>query len=482
MRFKTASNEDIEAAVKIILEAVNNGVNYIDTSYSYLGGKAEKIVREALKRIDKKVYITVKSNYRIDKSTDECYNRICTSLKNLEIKKADFFIIWTVYSYADFLQIIADGSLYDGAVRAKKEGLIDHICMSVHAPPAEIIQMLESGKIEGITLSYSVLNDNIMKNVLKKAQDMDIGIITMNTLAGGVIPQNPAFFSFLKQDNTETTVQAAFKWCYSHPQITTMLSGMTSMAELKENIAAVASTLSIDDMNKRIDSTDKSFSGISGFCTGCGYCSGCSENIKTAELMHSYNALFFDGGIPDFKRHNKRLLENFRLCYKLSSNFQFVPEDSKNPCRKCGLCEEKCTQKIPIIERLEDIYQRFDEALYSRKQRELCIKDIFNINCKKIGFWPAGMYTSTVIKLLHEYIPELKADFFVFDKNENLWGTTNNNIIVQNPELIPQIKPDMIVILNYMYENEIYASIKHYEAQGIKIVKLHKELDVPWVF
>jgi predicted aldo/keto reductase-like oxidoreductase len=400
----------------------------------------------------------------------------------MEIKKADFFLLWTVYSYNDFLNMIKSGGIYDGALRAKDEGLIDHICISVHAPPLDIIKILESGKVEGLTLSYSVLNQNILRDVLIKAEELDIGIITMNTLAGGIIPQNQQFFSFLKQEKTETVNQAALKWCYAHPQITTMLTSMTSMAELNENLGAVTTPESPAACEKRIDSVHKSFSGISEFCTGCGYCAGCPEGIKTAELMHSYNALFFECGIPNYRRTNKRLLENLRIFYTLQSPFQFIPEDTANPCIQCGRCEAQCTQHIPIIKRVEELYRRFDESRFGANYDEQRIKELFGNNYKKIAFWPAGVFTAKIISYLNDHPRDFKTEYYIFDKNEKLWGTTNIGIEVQNPLLIPKIKPDVIIVSNYMYEDEIYNSIKHFENDGIKVIKFHKEMDAPWVF
>ncbi|MDR1257169.1 MAG: aldo/keto reductase, partial [Spirochaetaceae bacterium] len=345
-RFAAKTEADMENAVQLILEAVNNGVNYIDTSHNYLGGKAEEIVGMALKRTDKEVYVTVKSNYVNDRTADECYDRIRASLDHIGIKKAHFFIMWSVFSYADFLKMTARGSLYDGALRAKKEGLIDHICASLHCPVNDMIKIMESGLVEGITVTYSALNQKMMETVLRRAGELNIGVITMNTLGGGLIPQNEDYFSFLKLKHDKTVAEAALSFCYAHKEITTMLSGMTNIDELRCNLGAVIRRMDDSDAEQRINFAERGFTGINGYCTGCGYCTTdgeCPAGIDTAAFMYSYNGLFLPGGVPDFRRSEKRLVENIRICYRLKMSFNIMPESGENPCLKCGTCEKKCT-------------------------------------------------------------------------------------------------------------------------------------------
>ncbi|MDR3357028.1 MAG: aldo/keto reductase [Spirochaetaceae bacterium] len=482
-RFPAKTGAGIENAVRLVLEAIDNGVNYIDTSHSYLGGRAEEIVGAALRRTGKEVYVTVKSSYANDRTADECYSRICASLEHIGIKKAHFFIMWSVFSYSDFLKMTERGGLYDGALRAKKEGLVDHICASLHCTVNDMIKIIESGLLEGITITYSVLNQKMMDRVLRRAAELNVGIVTMNTLGGGLIPQNEKTFSFIKTEGDATVSRAALSFCYAHGEITTMLSGMANAGELHDNLGAVLRVMDRAEAEKRIELAEKGFEGITGYCTGCGYCmadGGCPAGIDTAAFMYSYNGIFFPGGVPDFRRTEERMLENIRICYRLKMSFNILPESGENPCLECGNCEKKCTQKIQIIKRVREMYRRFDESGYNKKHIIKKITEAFDNNHAKIGLWPASVYTSFIIDYVREILPGLGAELFIFDKNEKLRGTVNSGIKIQNPALLPRIKPDAIVITNYNYEADIYESIKHYENDGIKVVKLHDKNDLPW--
>jgi predicted aldo/keto reductase-like oxidoreductase len=485
MRLKLSEPDGFENAVRIVVEAVNQGVNYIDTSFGYLGGQAEKVAGEAVRRAalnGKEVYVTVKSNGVIDTTADACYKRICDSLKNMGLQNAQFFLLWTVLNYDDFMKLCLPGGPYDGALRAKKEGLIEHICMSAHASPGDIIKIMQTGKIEGITISYSILTPHIFQPVLECAAELGVGVITMNSLGGGLIPENRDIFSFIKQTDNETAVSAALAWSYAYSQITTVLSGMTTLEELNENLRAFVHSEDTKAADNRISAVNKGFSGVAGFCTGCGYCTGCPSGIDTVTFMQSYNAIKFTSGIAvDYRRSNERLVENIRICYKMNMISGFMPVDTQNPCIQCGQCEEKCTQKLPIIERVSELYQRFDESAYSEKHIEDRIKKIFSENYKKIAFWPAGVYTKKVLSYFLKLYPDTKTDILIFDKNENLWETACNGVLVKNPAKLLEIKPDIVVISNYIYSEEIYNSIKHYENHGVKIVKIHGTNDVPWL-
>jgi predicted aldo/keto reductase-like oxidoreductase len=485
MRFKINEPNGFENAVRIAVEAVNQGVNYIDTSFGYLGGQAEKAAGEAVRRTalnGKEVYVTVKSNGLADTTAGACHKRICDSLKNMGLQKAQFFLHWTVLNYDDFIKLTLPGGPYYGALRAKKEGLIEHICMSVHASPGDIIKIMQTGKIEGVTISYSILAPHIFQPVLKCAAELGIGVITMNSLGGGIIPENPDVFSFVKQKRGETAASAALAWSYAHPQITTVLSGMTTFEELNENLRAFADSEDPKAANKRIYAVNKGFRGITGFCTGCGYCDGCPSGIDTVTFMQSYNAIKFTAGITDYRRNDAALLENIRICSKMNMISGFMPRDTNNPCAQCGQCEEKCTQKLPIIDRVAELYRRFDESAYSEKHIEDRIKNIFSGNYKRIAFWSASLYTKKVLSYFYRLYQDIKADILIFDKNEKLWGTIYNGVRVESPEKLLEIKPDIVVISNYIYSEEIYSSIKQYEFDGIRIVRIHNPKDVPWLF
>jgi predicted aldo/keto reductase-like oxidoreductase len=481
-RFKTNTKEEIAESIEVVKKAVESGINYIDVAQNYSNGKGEYIVNEALKQTDKKPHITVKVSYMHDKTEESAYRRVLSALANLGLKKATFFVVWTIMNYAEFIRIIEKGGLYDGALKAKQDGLVGHICASLHAPPGDMLKIMESGLFDGITISYSLLNQKTMEPVLFKAKELSVGIVSMNSLGGGLIPQNQDFFSFCRQQEDKTINQSALKYAYAHPEITTMLSGMASLKELEENIEAVSQEESLEDARRRIAAVEKNIKNLKGFCTACKYCDGCPSGINISMMMQSYNTLFFGGNASLYNRSDKKLLENIGVCKTLKDTYQYIPENIDNPCVKCGACEKKCTQSIPIINRIEELYGRFGECGFSEEYIKERILEIFRHDYRKIAFYPGGGYTAVVMERLKRALPSLDAELFLFDSNRNSWGKFTNGIEIRNPEKIMEIKPDIMVVSNYKYADEIYDSICFLENNGIKVVKLHKPEDVPWQY
>jgi predicted aldo/keto reductase-like oxidoreductase len=480
--YKSDKPEDIDELTQVVQEAVKAGINYIDVGYRYYKGKSEEIVKRALKNADKYVHTTAKVTWSEDKNAYSAYKRIYGTIKNMGLDKATFFVAWNILSFDEFKKIIEPGGVYDGALAAKKEGLVDYLCMSIHAPPNDIIKMLDYKLFDGITIAYSALSRQRMQKVLLHAEKLGVGIITMNSLGGGLIPKNSDFFSFLKQSNAESVPQASLRYLYAHPQITTMLSGMTSIDELNENIEAVNRDMSSEEAEKRITNVDKAFKGLNGFCSGCRYCDGCPNGIDIFSMMQAYNMIFLTTEEPLYRHGGKRLLENINICKKLCIEYLFVPENTENPCAKCGECERKCTQSIPIMDRLDELYERFEESGFSREHKARRIRELLPKEYNKIAFYPGARYTTEVLEELRKALPDLRSEIYLFDGNEKIWGQFNCGIRVLDPSRLVDIRPDIVIVSNYLYEDEIFRSLNYLEKQGIMVKKLHKSNDVPWNF
>ena len=268
-RFAVTGPDDqagIEQAAQVVRSALEAGASYIDVSYTYSKGTAMEICRRAFTQTRAPRHVTVKSSFLSDKTADDALRRTETAFVKLGIDHAFCFILWNIESWAQFEEVMDKGALYDGARLVKERGLVDHICFSTHAPPEDIIKMLRTGAFEGITLSFSALNSQIMHPVLDCAAENHVGVAVMNPLGGGLIPQQAQYFSFLRGGNDISTVQAALRYVYAHPAVKVVLSGMRSEAELQENLSAFKMP-SAEAPAERIERVDRGFGRIEGFCT-----------------------------------------------------------------------------------------------------------------------------------------------------------------------------------------------------------------------
>lgn len=480
--------DGIQKASELVIHAIERGVNYIDVARNYSDKNAFPILRRVLEEVGakKEIYICVKMMLNhTDRTKEGAIWDIREQLRDLNIEKAELCFAQAVKSYEEYQQIIKPGGIYEGFMEAKKEGLIDHICLSSHATVEETLQIMEDGKFEGYTVSYHLLNCVQMRPVLEKAQELGVGILTMNSLAGGLIPQNPHLFQDFARDSDEIC-QMAIQYIYSHPAVTSVLSGMQSLEELECNIGAIEQIgeISQDSWKK----FEKSLYQKNGLCTGCGYCKGCPKGIPVKSLMYSYNVLQWDNGryAVQYNRQEDEILDDIRLTQEMMHNGIVFPVNGRNPCISCRSCERKCTQSLPIVERLHNIWKRISGRLTEESRWKKKLEEIDEKDYQRIAFYPN---CATTRKLLEDYekqfgMPTFKV--YIIDRNEKLWGKLTigkeTEAKVVGVDKIEDIRPDSIWITHYMMQDVLYENVKHYRELGIEIRKLYSEEDVPIVY
>jgi predicted aldo/keto reductase-like oxidoreductase len=341
MRFRKEDYEkSFEEAAKVAIRANELGINYFDTAPFYCDDKSEDIMGAAFKHMTNPFYVSTKSNISSEKNADEVRRRIDKSLKRLGVEKIDFFHMWCILNLDQYRKIMAPGGPYEGALKAKEEGLIDHITFSTHCSGEEIETIVKEGYFEGVTLGYNATNFAFRQRGIKAAYEEGLGVVTMNPLGGGIIPQNPDFYSFLKEYEEDTLVQAALKFNASHKEITVTLAGMGSIAEVEENVKAGESFGEMTEA--RLEAlSNKLNSSLDKLCTGCSYCTGCPKDIDIPKFMDAYN-------MNILKKDNKQIANRLKGHWSLDSK-------QAATCIACGKCERKCTQHLPIIERLKEI-------------------------------------------------------------------------------------------------------------------------------
>ena len=233
MRFK--EGEPVEKSAEIIIRAVELGVNYLDTAPAYCRDKSESIMGLAMQQIESPVFISTKS---AENESEKVRRDLEQSLTRLKVDKIDFYHFWWVLNMERFEKAKKGGAI-ETFLRAKEEGLIDHLVISSHQPGEEIKEVVKMGLFEGITLGYNIINFPFRREGVLAAYKAGMGVVTMNPLSGGVIPQNEKRFAFIKENDFQSVVSAALRFNMAHPEITVTLAGMASIAEVEQNVAAV---------------------------------------------------------------------------------------------------------------------------------------------------------------------------------------------------------------------------------------------------
>ena len=340
MRF----GNDEDYAVEVIRKANDLGINYFDTAPFYCSDRSEDIFGKAFKNMTGEFYVSTKSGIFNEPTADDVRRRIEKSLKRLGVNKIDFYHMWCIMDLRQYEKVMEQGGPYEGAVKAKEEGLIDHLVFSTHCSGNDIRKIVEDNSFEGVLLGYNVVNHPYRQEGIKAALENNIGVSVMNPLGGGLIPNSPEYFNFLKETEDETVCQSALRFILAEPGVTTALIGASSIKELEENIGVLNYPLVVSEA-KRKEIKSNINESMDKLCTTCGYCLKCPKKIKINRYLEAYNMSI----LKDHKEMEK-YLEFLKTQGALKDEEVFAKD-----CIECGKCEELCTQKIPIIKRLREI-------------------------------------------------------------------------------------------------------------------------------
>ncbi len=344
MRFKDI--EDRDACVRTMLAAAEGGVTYFDTAQGYNGGKSEEVFGEAFaefRRRGLEYYCATKTSQSTE---DGIRQAIDEQLGRLKIDAIDFYHIWCVTDLENWQERKANGVIRTFQ-KLKEEGLIRHICVSSHLIGDRIRELLNEGVFEGVLFGYSAYNFKTRQAAFDVIAREKLGAVVMNPLGGGLIPQNPELFEFVKTQKDETVVEAALRFLWAHADITVALVGCRDENDVRDALGAMEGYRRISDaqMTRIRSAAGDAFENI---CTGCQYCDNCPEGIRIPKLMDAYNHKLLYG-------EDQGMLGRLRYHWG-------VPYAEAAKCVECGQCEEECTQHLPIISRLKEIVEIGEKA------------------------------------------------------------------------------------------------------------------------
>jgi predicted aldo/keto reductase-like oxidoreductase len=349
MRF--ADQNDVDGCAGLVKAAYDAGITYFDTAIGY--GKSEELFGVAFKemqktRAKKPFYVSTKT-FAGDESS--LRKEIETSLTRMGLDSIDFYHVWCVLTPDAWKARLPVVKAFE---KLRNEGLVKHVCVSTHMTGREIETMLSDYDFAGVLLGYSAMNFAYRDAGIEAAAKKNMGVVVMNPLGGGLIPQHPGRFAFVKSREDETVVEGALRFLFNDPRITVTLVGLSNTAQLQEAIRAVDGFQALSESQvKRIhDGVKAAFNEL---CTGCRYCDDCPEGIPVPKFMDAYNQYMLSGKMVDiFNRLNWH--------WGLKADSEFVTK-----CVECGACESACTQHLPIIERLKQI--RAEAEVYLKSQK-----------------------------------------------------------------------------------------------------------------
>lgn len=331
----------LEKCAEVPLYAYEKGINYFDSAPFYCDDKSEIITGMALSQMKRsEVYVTSKTNFATlenDTSRDAFRRRLEMSLDRLQTDYIDFYHMWCMLDVASYHKHV--DALYKFFEEAKAEGLIRHIVFSSHMQGEDLGLVVNDHKFQGMLIGYNAVNYQFRQSGIEAAHANGMGVVVMNPLSGGLIPQNQKTFEYLTEGTDLTVPQAALRFVASHKEITVTLAGCTTKEHVDDAVKAVEN-LKEYPAGEIVASYAEKGVALNNLCTGCGYCKGCPMDIPIPKFMDAYNLKILSGS------------ESIR---QRLDGMWGMKKDLAAECIACGQCESQCTQHLPIIERLQEM-------------------------------------------------------------------------------------------------------------------------------
>ncbi len=348
------NNIDEEKAMEMLRYAIDKGVNYIDTAYPYhgtgfdQGGESEPFVARALKDgYRERVKIATKLPSWLIQSRADMERLLDEQLKRLQTDQIDFYLVHGLNR--GFWQNLKNLGVREFLDLAIKDGKIKHAGFSFHDDYDLFIEIVDAYDWSFCQIQYNYLDEYYQagKKGLEYAVGKGLGITIMEPLRGGALveklPQE-VLAAWNQAPIKRTPAQWALRWVMDHPEVSVVLSGMSTMDQVVDNIKTanegVANSLTTEDM-ALVDFAKKTIKEkMKVNCTNCRYCMPCPSGVDIPGHFSLYNNAFLFDTLP-----------------KAKSVYQTMfPQAAKAiNCVECGKCEEHCPQNIAIIQELKNV-------------------------------------------------------------------------------------------------------------------------------
>jgi predicted aldo/keto reductase-like oxidoreductase len=357
MRFPRGINIDFAKSEKLVLEAVEKGVNYFDTAYVY--GGSEDTLGEILHKnnLRGRIYLATKLPHGKCKNYEDFDRYFNEQLRRLHTDYIDYYLIHNIPDM-DAWRAVTGIGIEKWIAGKKAGGQIRNIGFSFHGTQAAFLELLDAYPWEFCQIQYNYMNESYQAGRLglQKAHEKGLSVVIMEPLLGGKlangVPKKAK--KLFDEANSDITPAAwALTWLWNQPEVTVILSGMNTPEQLSDNLktaeTAAAGMLTDSDLAvvKKVKAVfEESYKNP---CTGCNYCMPCPNRVNIPGCFAAYNASYANGFVTGMTQ------------YLTSTNVLHSSGGLKaSNCIKCGLCEKKCPQRIKIPAELARTQKRLE--------------------------------------------------------------------------------------------------------------------------
>lgn len=347
---------DLEETTKMVDYFIDHGFNYFDTAHGYIQGKSELALKACLtSRYPREKYLLT------DKLTGSYFNKeedirpfFASQLEACGVDYFDFYLMHA--QNAQVFEKFKKCRAYETAFELKKEGKVRHVGISFHDKAAVLDRILsEYPEIEIVQIQFNYLDYESAsvesRQVYEVCEKHDKPVLVMEPVKGGSLVKLPEEAQKILDDlHGGSNASYAIRFAAGFPNIRVVLSGMSNMEQMIDNVSFMADYQPLNEAEKEaIRQVCAVYDRMHAIpCTACRYCieeSTCPKNILIPDLFASYNA--------------KQIFNDWNASHYYE---RAISEHGKaSDCIKCGKCERVCPQHLPIRSLLEKAAAEFEK-------------------------------------------------------------------------------------------------------------------------
>ena len=366
MRFPTLDGDsariDEPEATRMVRYAIDQGVNYVDTAYGYHGGNSERFLGQVLKDgYRERVRLATKLPCWLVDAAEDFDRLLNEQLAKLQTDHIDFYLLHGLRERS--WRKVRDLGVRQWARGAIADGRIRHLGFSFHDEYdafEEIIDAYDGWTMCQIQHNYMNTDFQAGTEGLRYAASKGLAVVIMEPLLGGSLADPPDQIRAIWDTAADRRSAAdwALQWLWNQPEVSVVLSGMSTMEQVEQNIASAdvsgVGTMTASEL-ALFERAHEKYERLCAIpCTKCGYCMPCPNGVNIPRNFEIYNyGVMHDD--PQRARGLYGLLETFHQRGYTSENTQAAA------CIQCRECEEKCPQNIPVSEWMPVVHQVLGE-------------------------------------------------------------------------------------------------------------------------
>lgn len=323
---------------KMVAYSMEHGANYFDTAYMYVDGKSENAIGEILKQYPREsFFLTDKNPAYLVHSPSDVRKLFDEQLKKCQVEYFDNYMVHNINK--NTINNYRDNDMYGELLKLKKEGLIKHLGFSFHGDPVMLKEVIHEHKWDFCQLQINYLDWTVInaQELYEIADEAKVPVIVMEPLRGGGLCKLPEKAAAKLKEKCPDDTQASFglRWVTSKDRVFTILSGMSNLQQLKENIDTFTNfrefTPEEEEVAKEVAKIIQSQGTIN--CTACRYCMEvCPRGINIPAIFGLYN-----------------VYQSNKQTFMFEANYNALKEDERaDKCINCHLCSKNCPQGLDI--------------------------------------------------------------------------------------------------------------------------------------